>query len=1116
MPEGNKCPQCGAALPANAPAGLCPACLLLQGAAADTVADAKQPPFQPPPAAQLATKFPQLEILELIGKGGMGAVYKARQKELERVVALKILPPGIGDDPAFAGRFTREAKALAKLNHPGIVTIYEFGRADGLYYFFMEFVDGVNLRQLLQVGRVSPREALAIVPQICDALQFAHDQGIVHRDIKPENILLDRRGRVKVADFGLAKIVAAVCDRRDQDDDGERRSQTAATEELTAAGKVMGTPQYMAPEQKEHPEAVDHRADIYALGVVFYQMLTGELPGKKIEPPSSKVQIDVRLDEVVLRALEKKPELRFQQASILKTEVETIAEISVHADTAVSPSEEKPAVSSSLFDRLDKRHIAYFYTGLFGFLGFLGLMGMAVGFEGWYWLFILFVLFVYWIPVARALRNSKHVGTSLPSPAIESWLALMDTGKYAKSWETAAPYFQRAMGREEWVFRLQKVRYPLGAVLSRQLAATKFTAAGTRCEVKYETAFEGLLAATETVTFARQAGGEWKAIGYLVRPSGSQTDKPNRAWKWFGISVLTMGAILVCLVLVEMVIPNMIRERKRAFVQRQWADFAKKSGPAVPFASSAKPEFGPTIELTLPLHSQGYSDSLDPDSGKITATPEMETPWEWDTTLLPSGIMIVPQSAAHPMMLAGTSTLVWPLPAGTDYWDGQMGLADAIAPGTQGVTIGETVTANSEGNLPGLFCFQTLSGRRGLLQVVSLTDNPPGVKIRYKLVQNGMTVQPNNAAFVFSAELHHQFGPRQWLDLASGRVVRMPQSVWASDNPAGLDYVKAVAWAKGEGVQLAMDTDTNNPSGLLGIGTIIVRLERDDYRDMTPAELQDELRHDETLAAVSTTVPDSDRASVRFGSSELPAVFGFKTDQGLQGILEITGYSTSPRRVNVSYKLVQSESTRAAITNVNPATPVDLTAYYTAPASGFDEITAFPAWKTVPRGFQVFDQVPLQIGGTICLWGGGNAEKLHIIFPERVSGIQLNRKFETLYVYHGAFFKSPTGTPVCAVVFRYEDGSSVIQYLRYGDDILDWIAKSNEEGVIGPTGPNSRLAWVNGSFTPGKVEPLRFCLTALDNPKPSLQVTTIDLYSCKSWTAPCIMAMTTGQSGLMK
>src|SRR5882757_10422457 len=146
MPEASKCPQCGTPLPAGALAGLCPACLLKLGAAADTVTEAKQPAFNPPSVAELAPLFPQLEILELIGKGGMGAVYKARQKQLDRLVALKILPPGIGHDPAFAERFAREARALAKLNHPGIVTLYEFGETSGQFYFLMEYVDGVNLR----------------------------------------------------------------------------------------------------------------------------------------------------------------------------------------------------------------------------------------------------------------------------------------------------------------------------------------------------------------------------------------------------------------------------------------------------------------------------------------------------------------------------------------------------------------------------------------------------------------------------------------------------------------------------------------------------------------------------------------------------------------------------------------------------------------------------------------------------------------------------------------------------------------------------------------------------------------------------------------------------------
>ena len=195
----------------------------------------------------------------------------------------------------------------------------------------MEFVDGVNLRQLLAGGRVSPREALAIVPQICDALQYAHDQGIVHRDIKPENILLDRPrpgegggfrlGQAGGGQGGQSLTAVPLAHPMGRGVAGRPSEGTPA---LTDAGKVMGTPQYMAPEQVEHPAEVDHRADIYALGVVFYQMLTGELPGKRIEPPSRKVQIDVRLDEIVLRALEREPERRYQSASELKTVVETV------------------------------------------------------------------------------------------------------------------------------------------------------------------------------------------------------------------------------------------------------------------------------------------------------------------------------------------------------------------------------------------------------------------------------------------------------------------------------------------------------------------------------------------------------------------------------------------------------------------------------------------------------------------------------------------------------------------------------------------------------------------------------------------------------------------------
>lgn len=313
--KAENCPTCGKSIDGSALMGLCPECLLKAGfGTIDT--EGKAAPFVAPSPADLARYFPELEIRALIGQGGMGAVYEARQTRLDRVVALKILPPEVERDEAFGRRFEREAKALAQLHHPNIVTLYESGQKEGLFYFLMEFVDGMNLRQLLDTGHVSPKEALAIVPQICDALQFAHDRGIIHRDIKPENILLNQSGQVKIADFGVARLIA-----REQSE--ETGNETPAAGQ-TAAGAVIGTPQYMAPEQISHPQQVDNRADIYALGVVFYQMLTGEMPAGKFEPPSRKVQIDVRLDEIVLRAMEKNPELRFPQASLLKTHLETV------------------------------------------------------------------------------------------------------------------------------------------------------------------------------------------------------------------------------------------------------------------------------------------------------------------------------------------------------------------------------------------------------------------------------------------------------------------------------------------------------------------------------------------------------------------------------------------------------------------------------------------------------------------------------------------------------------------------------------------------------------------------------------------------------------------------
>lgn len=324
----HQCPTCGTPLPVNAPEGLCPKCLLAAVAhSTGEEADTGSPKASAPKVSEIAPCFPHLEIIECLGRGGMGIVYKARQPQLDRFVALKILAPERVTESRFAERFQREAQALASLSHPNIVTIHDFGKADPYFYLIMEYMDGVNLRQLLRAGRLAPEEALAIVPDICDALQYAHDHGIVHRDIKPENLLLNREGRVKIADFGIARMLGMQAGETSPSPPGSLNKELPAGKEVSAGHTVAGTPQYMAPEQSREPDKADHRADLYSLGVVLYEMLTGELPEEKLQPPSSRlkgIQLDVRLDEIVLRALEKKPERRYQTATEFRTRIEEI------------------------------------------------------------------------------------------------------------------------------------------------------------------------------------------------------------------------------------------------------------------------------------------------------------------------------------------------------------------------------------------------------------------------------------------------------------------------------------------------------------------------------------------------------------------------------------------------------------------------------------------------------------------------------------------------------------------------------------------------------------------------------------------------------------------------
>ncbi|MEN9285889.1 MAG: hypothetical protein RLZZ179_3382, partial [Verrucomicrobiota bacterium] len=260
-------------------------------------------------------------------------------------------------------RFTREGQALARLQHPNIVSVYDFGEVAGFCWLLMEYVDGVNLRQVMASGGLSSTEALRIIPEVCSALGYAHGRGVLHRDIKPENILLDATGRVKIADFGVARFSAGA----------------GGISSLTQSGVSLGTPVYMAPEQIERPQDVDHRADIYSLGVVFYEMLTGGLPLGRFPAPSETEGVDARLDPVVFRTLEKQRERRYQSASDMKTEVEAVKSTPPPVPPAEAPTgsgsesdPQDPAVPASDPVRISRKAIAGLLCTITGILMLLG------------------------------------------------------------------------------------------------------------------------------------------------------------------------------------------------------------------------------------------------------------------------------------------------------------------------------------------------------------------------------------------------------------------------------------------------------------------------------------------------------------------------------------------------------------------------------------------------------------------------------------------------------------------------------------------------------------------------------------------------------------------------
>lgn len=284
---------------------------LMRGAAGTGGQPPSDPRFwEPPTPEELQSRFEGYVIEAFLARGGMGAVYRGIQASLERPVAIKILPPQLGQtDATFLQRFKQEARAMAQLNHPGIVKVYDFGEmSDGTLFFIMEFIDGTDVgRMLSRQGRLSSAHALAVTAHACDALQYAHENGVVHRDIKPANIIVGIDGLVKVADFGLAK------------------SANGGQTSLTVTGHVMGTMHFVAPEALTLGSSVDHRADIYAVGVMLYQMLTGRLPQGIFKLPSLLVKgLDPRFDPIVDHAMREDRSARYQSIREMRRDLDII------------------------------------------------------------------------------------------------------------------------------------------------------------------------------------------------------------------------------------------------------------------------------------------------------------------------------------------------------------------------------------------------------------------------------------------------------------------------------------------------------------------------------------------------------------------------------------------------------------------------------------------------------------------------------------------------------------------------------------------------------------------------------------------------------------------------
>lgn len=261
-------------------------------------------PFSAPSPDELAALFPGYEVSSLIACGGMGAVYHARQIALDREVAIKILPREYSRDEAFRDGFAAEARAMAKLNHPNLIGVYDFGEVDGMLFIIMEYVPGESLYHASYQTMVESSEVARLMSEICSGIAEAHRVGLLHRDIKPANVLLDTHLRPKVGDFGLARPIG--------------------TAELEGE-IIFGTPGYTAPEVLNQPTKVDARADVFSLGVMLHELLTGKMPSSDSRPPSAISGCSPKFDEIVKRATQTLPELRYPDAGAMAADLKALA-----------------------------------------------------------------------------------------------------------------------------------------------------------------------------------------------------------------------------------------------------------------------------------------------------------------------------------------------------------------------------------------------------------------------------------------------------------------------------------------------------------------------------------------------------------------------------------------------------------------------------------------------------------------------------------------------------------------------------------------------------------------------------------------------------------------------